>query len=138
MSNNHKGTFVFSVAEEGEGESLRRIFFNPPLRINFNICEKIDTETGKENFSQDVKLMAFTTFDFGMDVEYPLDVEHNWLANGYEGLTTESHPIDVLMKTIFFDLFHSFFHPIQDPNYSHYNWALQGWLQERATVESSE
>ncbi len=79
--------------------------------------------------------MAFATFDFGMSVEYPLDVEHNRLANGYEGLTSESHPIDVLMKTIFFDLFHSFFHPVQDPNFTHYNWAIQGWLQERTSVD---
>jgi len=42
------------------------------------------------------------------------------------------------MKTICFDLFHSFFHPVEDPNYSHYHWALRGWTQERASVKDSD
>ena len=133
-----RGKFIFEAIQEGEDESLRQIYFNPPLVINYNIFEKIDKDTGKENYPEETTMMGYATFDFGMEIHVPLEAKKNWLANGYEGLTPDADPIDILMKTICFDLFHSFFHPVEDPNYSHYHWALQGWLQERASVKEPD
>jgi hypothetical protein len=45
---------------------------------------------------------------------------------------------DILMYSIIYDLFHAFCHDPQDPNYSHYNWALCGWLKNRANVKESD
>jgi hypothetical protein len=129
------GKFIFEGIHEGEGDSLRQIYFNPPLKVDFSIYEKIDKETGKENYPEDVPLMGFFTFDFGMEAHVSLDVKQNWLVNGYEGLTPDSDPIDILRGTIMFDLFHAFFHIPQDTNYSHYNWALRGWLKERVNCK---
>jgi hypothetical protein len=131
-----KGKFIFQGIQEGEGESMRQIFFSPPLSVEFSIHEKIDSETGKENYPEDIQLKAYATFDFGMTMEAAVDVENNWLVRGgYEGLTKESNVVDILRNTIFFDLFHAFCHIPDDPNYSHYHWALKGWLQERALVK---
>ena len=79
--------------------------------------------------------MGFATYDFGMTMNTPLDLEHNWLVNGYEGLSKDSELDDVLMYSILYDLFHAFCHDTDDPNYSHYNWALVGWLKNRTSVK---
>ena len=129
-----RGKFIFQGIQESEGEEKKTIIFNPPLIIDYTILDKIDKKTGKENYTEDSPIMGFVTYDFGMEVIVSLDVEHNWLVNGYGGLTKESPLEDILMKSIFFDLFHSFCHPTEDPNYSHYHWALKGWLDERVTV----
>ena len=130
-----KGKFVFDAIQEGSDESLRQIYFNPPLVIEYSIYDKIDKETGKDSYPEDVSSMAFSELDFGMEIHVPLDVKDNWLMNGYGGLTKESDPIDVLMRTICFDLFHAFFHPTEDPNYDFYHWALYGNLKDRVTLK---
>lgn len=130
----HKGRFVFQGIQEGEGEGRRTIIFKPPLNIHYSIWEKKNAEGG-DNYPEDVPILAYATYDFGLEMMTPLDAEHNWLVNGYEGLSKESPLEDVLMKTLWYDLFHAFCHPTQDPNYSHYNWALKGWLKERAIVQ---
>lgn len=130
----HEGRFIFKGIQEGQGEGRRVIEFNPPLSVLFTIWEKKNAE-GEDNYPEDVPLMGYATYDFGLEMFTPLDVEHNWLVNGYEGLSKESPPEDILMKTLFYDLFHAFCHIPEDPNYSHYHWALKGWLKERANVK---
>ena len=128
------GKFVFEgIMENGDGDK-RSIKFNPPLVIKYDILEKIDKDTGKPNYPEDFPMVAFATYDFGLTMETPLDPEHNWLTNGYNGLTKDSNPEDILMASVIFDLFHAFCHEKQDPNYSHYHFALTGWLKDRATV----
>ena len=130
-----KGKFVFESIQEGSGEEKRTITFKPKLVIDYAIWEKKDPKTGKENYPEDVPIMGFATYDFGMTMNTPLDLEHNWLVNGYEGLSKDSELDDVLMYSILYDLFHAFCHDTDDPNYSHYNWALVGWLKNRASVK---
>ncbi len=127
-----KGIFLFNQINEELGDEKRILEFNPPLKVDYEILEKLDKETGEENYSQDLPILAFSTFDFGMKLETSLDEAHNWLINGYQGLTKESSPEEILMKSIMFDLFHTFFHPSQDPNYGFYHWALYGNLKSRA------
>jgi hypothetical protein len=129
-----KGKFIFDAIQEGTGEGRRTITFNPPLIVEYMIFEKKDPKTGKENYPEDVSIMGFADFDFGMNMMTPLDLENNWLVNGYEGLSEKSELEDILMYSLIYDLFHSFYQDTIDPNYSHYNWALRGWLKERATV----
>jgi hypothetical protein len=130
-----RGTFIFEgIMEGGEGDK-RSIKFNPPLKVAYTIWDKIDKDTGLQNFEADVPMMGIATYDFGLTMETPLDPEHNWLTNGYNGLTKDSSPEDILMGSIMFDLFHAFFHETQDPNYSHYHWALVGWLKNRAALK---
>jgi|SRR5579862_644173 len=129
-----KGKYIFEAIEEGKDESYRRLLFNPPLVVDYRIVEQvIDNDLPTEH----TKLMGYATFDFGMEMNTALSAEYNMLVNGYEDLTPDSDPIDILMKSIWFDLFHAFFHPLDDPSYSHYHWALQGWLQERASAFDS-
>lgn len=129
-----KGKFIFEAIEEGTDETYRRLLFNPPLVVNYSIMEQVFDEGLHTEYT---KLMGYATYDFGMEVHMALEAEHNVLINGYEGLSSNSDPIDILMKSIWFDLFHSFFQPTEDANYSHYHWALQGWLQERASIQES-
>jgi hypothetical protein len=127
-----KGIFVFNEIEEGED----KIVFNPPLNVSYQIFEKIDKESGKENYNQDSSIMGFARYDFGMDIEVSLS-EDNMLTSGYHGLTKESPPEEILMKSIMFDLFHAFLHPSEDPNYTHYHFALLGWLKDRAKITNA-
>ena len=120
-----KGRFVFTSIQEGSNEDKRVITFTPPLVVDYTVWEKNNTKTG------------FVTYDFGMDMSTPLDPEHNWLINGYEGLSKESSLEDILMYSIIYDLFHSFCHDKEDPNFSHYNWAIYGNLKGRAIVKET-
>ncbi len=134
----HSGKFVFAGIMEGENGDKRTIRFNPPLKVSYTIWDRIDKDTGLQNFEADVPMMGIATYDFGLTMETPLDPEHNWLTNGYQGLTKDSSPEDILMASITFDLFHAFFHETQDPNFSHYHWALLGWLQDRAMAKDDD
>jgi len=129
------GRFIFAGIMEGEEGDKRSITFNPPLVVKYDIWEKFDKDTGKPNYPEDFPMIGYATYDFGLTMETPLAPEHNWLVNGYQGLTKDSSPEDILMASITFDLFHAFFHETQDPNYSHYHWALVGWLKSRATLK---
>jgi hypothetical protein len=130
-----EGRFIFGGIQEGDGESLRTIRFNPPLEIKYSIWDKIDKETGKENYPEESSIMGFVEFDFGMDAKIALDVKYNCLINGYQGLTPESPLEYKLRDSILFDLFHTFYHIPQDPNYSFYNWALMGHLSDRTILD---
>jgi hypothetical protein len=131
----YSGTFVFEgVMEGGEGDR-RSITFNPPLKVAYTIWEKKDPVSGEDNYTEDYPMVAFATYDFGLPMETPLDPANNWLTNGYNGLTKDSSPEDILMNSIIFDLFHAFCHETQDPNYAQYHWALVGWLKSRATLK---
>lgn len=126
-----KGKFIFEAIEEGTDETYRRLLFNPPLVVNYSIMEQVFDDGLATEYT---KLMGYATFDFGMEVHIALQPEYNMLINGYEDLTPQSDPIDILMKSLWFDIFHAFFQPIEDANYSFMHWALQGWLQERASA----
>ncbi len=130
-----KGIFVFQEIQEGSGGSKRSIKFNPFLIVDYDIWEKTDKETGQENYPDDLPMLAFAEFDFGMEMQTAVDVEHNWLMNGYEGLAKDSSPDDVLLKTLTYDLFHALCHDKQDLNYSYFHWALSGWIKNRAKVQ---
>ena len=123
--------------EGGEGDK-RTIEFNPPLNVVYTIWDKKDPNTGKDNFSEDVPMIGIATYDFGLTMEAPIDPEHNWLMNGYNGLKKDSSPEEILMNTLIFDLFHAFCHEKQDPNYAHYHWALVGWIKKRATFKDND
>lgn len=128
------GKFIFDGLQEGEGEDKRILQFQPRLTIDYTIWNKTDEETGIESYPEDVPMMGYATFDFGMKMNTPLDAEHNWLVNGYEGLSKDSSPEEILMKTLMYDLMHAFYHTPDDPNFSHYHWALNGWLKDRTSV----
>lgn len=131
---NESGKFIFQGIQEGEGSEIRRIIFDPPLMIDFSIWPKLDVN-GNENYEQNISMLAFATFDFGMEIESSVSPENNSLTKvGYEGLTPESSTHDILFKSLLFDLIHAFFHYPKDPNYTHYHWALYGNLKERVTL----
>jgi hypothetical protein len=96
-----------------EGEDC--IFFIKPLLVEYFV----DVEDGKKN--------ATVTFDFGMEQTIPLDSDRNMILKDNEDKSDgEKVAIDIS-----FDLFHAFFHCSEDPNYSHYHWALYGNLKDR-------
>jgi hypothetical protein len=115
------GQLTFTKIKEAD-----ELEFNPPLVVNYTI-EKNGLGV----------LRAFISYDFGMDDEIPVSPEHNFLCSGYQDLTKESDPVDVLRKTIEFDLFHAFTHYEGDPNYTHRHWALKGWLNERVLIHEA-
>ena len=79
-----KGKFIFEGIQEGSDESLRQMYFNPPLVINYSIFEKVDKDTDKENYTEETSIMGYATFDFGMEIHVPLEAKKNWLVNGYK------------------------------------------------------
>jgi len=79
---------------------------------------------------------AYFTWDFGMDCEVFLNsfMLTSRVTSRYQRLKNK-----VLMQ-IKYDLGHAFFHYEGDPNYTHYHWALAGWLKDRveAVDESAD
>lgn len=128
-----EGKFIFKEIKEGESV----IAFTPPLVVEYSIWDKKNAQGG-DNYPEDVKTMGYATYDFGMEMMTPLELKHNWLVNGYNGLSKESTEEDVLMHSLIYDLFHAFCHTEMDPNYTHYHWALYGWLKDRAKVTEPE
>lgn len=124
-----EGKFIFEGIMEG---NERKITFDPPLVVKYKIFEKIDKESGKENFSEDWPFRAVFVYDFGMPGIAPVDEKNNMLVgSGYEGLTKTSSLEEILEKSIWFDLFHALCHPTEDPNYTYYHWSLLGFLNTR-------
>ncbi len=128
------GTFIFEGIQEGEGTGRRTIEFSPALVIKYVIYEKVDAAP-EENFPDASNLIGYVDYDFGLAMATSVD-EKNSLINGYGGLTKESEPVEVLMYSVIYDLFHAFCHDVADPNYTHYHWALSGWLKDRAVVKN--
>lgn len=72
--------------------------------------------------------MATIEFDFGMSYDISLD------KNFFKIFLKETSPLEIIKKTIIFDVMHSFFHCNQDPNYTHLHWAIYGNLKDRVYV----
>lgn len=106
-------------------EGYNWIKFKNPLVIS---CYSINsTDNGHRT--------AFFNFDWGMDGQTPLEKEHNFILMHSDNLSDE----EKIAFDVIFDLFHAFFHPSEDPNYSYYHWALYGMLKDRVeTGEDSE
>lgn len=128
-----EGTLVLEKVQEGQEPHCRTITFTPPLKVEYTIWPDEDEKADKTK-----PTVAYFTFDFGMTSEVGLTSERNCLTWGYEGLTKESNPEEILIKTLTFDLFHAFCHCEMDPNYTSYHWALAGWLKDRVTVKDDE
>lgn len=138
-----EGTFIFEGVQEGEGAGRRTIEFNPPLTIKYAIYEKtedipeciVEDIADEKNLTDSNGIIGYVSYDFGLTMATNVDEKNN-LVNGYGGLTKDSDPIEILMYSVIFDLFHAFCHDISDPNYTHYHFALAGWLKDRAVVKN--
>jgi hypothetical protein len=129
-----RGKFVFDGIEEGDEQERRILKFAPRLIVEYNIWQKNDPKTGQECYPDNIPIIGFGTYDFGLTMSTALHPDFNHLCNGYGGLTRDSEPEDILLYTIIFDLFHAFCQNQDDPNYIHYHWALKGWLIDRAML----
>jgi hypothetical protein len=98
-------------------EGVNTISFSPPLKLDCYLTknEKGDTVGGEINF------------DFGLSIES--DLNPCYLQN------IVYPPRERIKAIITFEIFHSFFHPSTDPNFSTLNWALFGNLAHRVTCE---
>jgi hypothetical protein len=65
---------------------------------------------------------VYFTWDFGMDSSICLN---SFTCKHLKGLKEK------IYREVIFDLGHAFFHYEGDPNYTHYHWALAGWLNHR-------
>lgn len=74
-------------------------------------------------------------YDFGMTSKESLDIDHNWLLNGYRDLDKNYSIRDIAEKTALYDIEHAFCHPSCDPNYGPEHWAIQGWLKDRIIIK---
>lgn len=91
-----------------EGESS--ILFDPPLKLDIYLVE--------------VFKYVNVNFDFGLSRDFDLSPFY----------IKDSPPEDWVSRAkriVEFELFHSFFHCPEDPNYSTLNWALFGNLAHR-------
>jgi hypothetical protein len=99
--------------------------------------EELGTIICKEPIAVDVQYIdrktktVYFTWDFGMEGTVQLD---NFILKGkaVKGIKTK------ILSDIIFDIGHAFFHYEGDPNYTHYHWALAGWLNPRVTATDSE
>lgn len=108
---NKNNNIEFSLETIREG--LSAITFNKPLKIDAYLGED---EAGFKYVD--------VNFDFGLSYEfglYPFYIRDLPLDDWVERTK----------RIVEFELFHSFFHPSQDPNYSTLNWALFGNLAGR-------
>jgi hypothetical protein len=72
--------------------------------------------------------VVYFTWDFGMDGTVGLN---NFNIKRVRGLKNK------IIADIIFDIGHAFFHYEGDPNYTHYHWALAGWLKNRVETKES-
>ncbi len=100
-------TLLFDKIQEED----RTLIFSPPLSVGVFF----DWGEGK----------ALCVFDFGMEIEMGLGSPIVGKVEGNE---------NKIRKLIEFELFHSFCHPSEDPNYNLLNWALYGNLQGRVAI----
>lgn len=132
-----EGILQFDVVMEGPADGDHRtITFKPPLKVDYTVWPEDEDVAKKDGIEVDPKkpTLAYFTFDFGMTSRVYLTPEKNMFVHGYEGLSKESTPEEILIKTLTFDLFHAFCHCDMDPNYTPYHWAILGWLKDRAKV----
>ncbi|MFA7219178.1 MAG: hypothetical protein WC119_01515 [Synergistaceae bacterium] len=104
-----------SRIEEGD----RWIEFTKPLSFE---CYHIDSD------------IAYIEFDFGMRNEIQINPEKNFILMHHKASSDEER----MAFDVQFDLFHAFFHVTEDPNYTHYHWALYGMLRDRVTTGGEE
>ena len=69
--------------------------------------------------------VVYFTWDFGMDGAVGLN---NFNIKNIKGLKNK------IIADVYFDIGHAFFHYEGDPNYTHYHWALRGWLKNRVDI----
>lgn len=111
----HYASTITFPDEIREGEQFIR--FKKPLSLH---CYHI----GSEDYGY--KCATFD-YDFGMTHTVPLEKEHNFILMHSDEKTDE----EKIAFDVIFDLFHAFFHPECDPNYTYYHWALYGNLKDR-------
>jgi hypothetical protein len=109
MNNQINTELTFTEIHEGSAS----IIFDPPLKVDAYLIK--DDDGDKVNINFDFGL----SHDFGLHPFYIQDKNLPWEKR--------------VVKIVEFELFHSFFHPSVDPNYSILNWALFGNLAHRVT-----
>jgi hypothetical protein len=72
---------------------------------------------------------VYFTWDFGMDFSISLN---SFTCKHLKRLKEK------IYREVIFDLGHAFFHYEGDPNYTHYHWALVGWLKHRLITKEYE
>lgn len=99
--------------------------FNDKLKLNYYCFEK------------DGYYYANVWYDFGMEVEIPLDKEHNELIKcGFMGLTNDSLISDKIKYSIMNDIYISFMQSDNHPMYKYLHWAIKGFLSKRIKITS--
>lgn len=101
---------ILTKIREGDDRNYQTIEFNPPLEIDV-----YEAENGLQ-----------AELDFGLRFYV------GWRSPIVEGYATIEEKVQ---KIIEFELFHSFFHISEDPNYGVLNWALYGNLKDRVTKD---
>lgn len=100
------------------------------IKIPRTIKEDDDEIVFKEGMELSLEVVwknfasIFLETDFGMRIQISR-IDNMLITNKRTSVN------DIVLKTIIFDLFHAFYHPEIDPNYTHYHWALYGNLKDR-------
>ena len=91
---------------------------------------KVQWQIWKDPDKNDMRY-AHITFDFGMSYECSMEVERNFLLNGFNGVSKDSSFEEKVRATVLFDVMHALDHCDMDPNYTPFHWAIKGWLWDR-------
>jgi hypothetical protein len=97
-------------------EGPNAISFNPPLKLDCYLVKD-----GASDQYVNINFDFGLSYDFGLNPFYIRDEVLSWEERAERIVT--------------FELFHSFFHPMEDNNFSILNWALFGNLAHRVTCE---
>jgi len=107
-----------TVLNEGGFDELH---CNPPVKFRYAVY--------KSN-----QYNAIVEFEFGLQTSFNINPKLSFNRH-YAQATEDSTAESIITAHVIFELFHSFCHPDFDPNYSHLNWALKGWLKGQITVK---
>ena len=114
----HEGEVILpSVLTESGTEELH---CDPPVRFRYAVYDS-------NHYN------AIIEFDFGL--QFNININPRLTFNSRFIKESEKQPEQLITTHVLFELFHSFCHPEFDPNYSHLNWAIKGWLKDRVTVK---
>lgn len=121
-----EGELTFTEFDEG---GITWFTAKEPIKVRWQIW--------KDPAREDMRY-AHITFDFGMSYECSVELERNFLLRGFNGISDNASFEEKVKATVLFDVMHALDHCDIDPNYTHFHWAIKGWLSDRLEKHERE
>ena len=114
-----EGELTFTEFDEG---GIDWFTVKEPIKVQWQVWK--DTEENDTRY-------AHIIFDFGMSYKISVETNRNFLLTKLNGIDENSSFEEKIKTIVMFDVMHALTHCDMDPNYTHFHWAIKGWLWDR-------